>query len=623
MLTFNQKELLVRWNAGDSEGRNPRRAKKGDPVAAVLCEDPADLVYRLLDRTSWHYSHREHHIQMPTKRLKTTRAVFVQYLQSNRSLSWRDKLRVWYRYVSPVSRKKRTTRPRHMSRRVELPSNPLLVPGRAADDRLMATFGHILHTKNKLDEKTLASSRRVLNPVVPHPASLASISSMIRAGAADQQTFITLTFTARRGRKTAFRTNPPEIQLRIPVGANLEVSLNPLSSHASLHCVVPWYENDVLMPGESVDVRLEQQRWLQVDVTDIDSQQKPLQEFLAASEVDVLEGRFRTPAFTTFNISRQWLFPKPYFPITEEVAKLQYRFAGLEIHRTTTAEWQGQTLRYNSIDAGHHGGLRQELSIEAGSLRDHDEGLSEAQQKDFLKLVGDVAMGKVFSWSDGHTPVQELAGQRELSTADSSLDEYGAKEHVQDETRPTREEERGEAEGTAGIEDQRIEEGLGETERSTLPDETRASNDSSPECALFLDSPSPTEQVVPVSETDFDSPSTEATADQPPEANRDQHSSVEPAQSFSDDDAGCNAAAAARAGAGLLDDTAKFQRPTAQQGFHDDKEKSSATQHLGASAAGTSVSSHVEDCETTAEQVGHSPRREGEEEEARVPRRNE
>lgn len=48
-----------------------------------------------------------------------------------------------------------------------------------------------------------------------------------------------------------------------------------------------------------------------------------------------------------------------------DLVTLNYRFAGIELHRTVTAEYDGFKLRYTNVEAGLRGGRRAELSLDA------------------------------------------------------------------------------------------------------------------------------------------------------------------------------------------------------------------------------------------------------------------
>jgi hypothetical protein len=83
-----------------------------------------------------------------------------------------------------------------------------------------------------------------------------------------------------------------------------------------------------------------------------------------------------------------------------------YAFRGLEIHQTVEMPWRDHTLRYSSIEAGQHGGQRQELTLQAGLPGYPGTSFKGKKRNSFLQLVEDMATGQCFSWTEGYESIK-------------------------------------------------------------------------------------------------------------------------------------------------------------------------------------------------------------------------
>lgn len=391
-------------------------------------------------------------------------------------MRWKDKLRPWSRYVLPVGQATTTGDDisNHLLEAASLPaSSDSEVKKESEVVVTTASFGHVLHGKGSRTVATMAKHRRLLSPALPHPASFTSIVDEDRP--LTQRTTITLNFSPdpQHHLKDADSTLP-SVQLQLPVDPVTDIADSSLPSGSTLFGVAAHSVCDILLPSESVDVRLTQQRLLPLDAS-----QEPIKEFLSHSEFDLPKGILRTPSKITFSIPKSWAAdPKAKRkPSKTATIKAPYIFMGLETHQVAEFDFHGHTLRYDSIDAGRHGGHRQELSLQAGPIQRGEDQvgppfeLGKEEASVFLSIAGEIATGKHFSWHNG----SELV--RELSDEDLGFDEL----QVFDEEAFDEEPEALEAEDSEDTQNSESELlSPPEQDESTSPMTEPASEDSSP-----------------------------------------------------------------------------------------------------------------------------------------------
>ncbi len=376
--------------------------------ASITPEGPVDIVWRLLMAAQTvHEAEGDLSSRMITRtgRGKKPRgAVYIDYHREERSKSWRDKLRSWTRYIDAVAKPdERKLQPLQLATRVELAQlPPPSMPDAATkvSDVTVATFGHVLHPPDAAkgsSTKTADKSRRILSPVIPHPAALTTLSAGDEP--VTQSTAIILNFspdTTQQAGTAADGTGLPRVRLTLPVDETTDLSNFDFPPHSTLHAVTTQRIQDLLLPTESVDVRLTQQQ-----LASLATDQPALKQFLAASEFDLLEGRLRTPSRIAFAL-----------PGADTDADVPYLFMGLEVHQAVETRLAGHAIRYESIEAGQHGGQRQQLSLHRARRAYGSTGDGDG----FLQLVEDVAAGNVFSWNDGPALMQQRSS--ELFTMD-------------------------------------------------------------------------------------------------------------------------------------------------------------------------------------------------------------
>ncbi|KAK7415455.1 hypothetical protein QQZ08_012344 [Neonectria magnoliae] len=431
--------LQVSWFA---EG-----AKAPDNTPRVRNEDKADTVLRLLTTAASRGLVEKVECIPPLDPASGTGGLFIGFNRERRSMAWRDKLRKWMRYVAPVGISGDAPEaPLDLVNSVSLPEYPA---GRFSTTLTTATFGHLLHSDASLSTAKLSRQRRILAPVTPHPASFSALKPE-DDGPVTESSVIILKFAPDVDRSTSPERKGPAVRLRIPITAESTKGRFEVPDNAVLQCEMPWHVNDVMLPAKSVDVRLVNERHLPLDI-----KQPRLQEFLAISRFNLRVGRLQTPKEVTLSIPETWLGVRsPGSKASETNVDVLYAFRGIEIHQSIEIPWQGHTLRYSLIEAGQHGGNRQEVTLQTGRPGAPMAAFQGAQRESFLRCVEDMATGKFFSWTEGHKsakaqqfedfsydlPEEELGEDFVVSEVDPNAEEiplvkWDADEPAQDKKR--------------------------------------------------------------------------------------------------------------------------------------------------------------------------------------------
>lgn len=323
-------------------------------------------------------------------------------------------MRSWTRLVAPISKPSPDQESPEIDAEIRMnvaqpqPTRPNLDETR----HLTGVFGHILHESADITtskDGPQGTRHFALSPIVPHPAAFTDLLS----GSEDvirRQVFILLNFAPA----PQFAGQAPEVKLRLPVDPEDDFSSFSMPDTASLYAVQPQSRQLLMLPEASTDVRLSQDKTLDMDL----AHQRHVRRFFTDSEFNLTEGRLRTPSNVGIMMPRQWLTP----PVENDTpALVDYHFAGLEIHQTVDLDWKGHTLKYSSIEAGQHGGTRQELSLEAAVPEDAS-AIDEVVQS-FTREVGQIASGKVFPWTGGHALVREMPEDVEDQPVEDELDD--------------------------------------------------------------------------------------------------------------------------------------------------------------------------------------------------------
>ncbi|KOS17613.1 hypothetical protein ESCO_003286 [Escovopsis weberi] len=431
LIEYNEEtaELNVTWVANDGLA-SPQKAGQRDGATYGQTETPAEIALRLLTKQQQKGLPLTLQVISPSQKDTTPPTTYrlMPHQRETRSMSWRERLQSWCRYVSPIGKQ-----PAEDAEPAAPPADGISLPRVSinktaqpdAAEVLTATFGHILHetpaeqqdgagAEEAQELAALRNRPRILSPVVPHPAALTPLN--IDAAAAEpiaQQTSIVLHFAPSPSQpasaKFQINDSTPSLRLALPIDPDAALSALPLPADATLHAVTPRLAHDVLLPHGVVDVRVAQHAHVALRAAD-----QPLAQLFAACDFDLAEGRLEAPALATFRVPAAWLSTPTGKPSrSKKPVGVRYRFAGLELRQAVEAAWRGHTLVYTSTEAGEHGGQRQELSLRFGPPG-HDAAAAggapgERERAEFLSLVEGVARGEHFSWHEGFKEVRETA----------------------------------------------------------------------------------------------------------------------------------------------------------------------------------------------------------------------
>lgn len=376
-------------------------------------EDKADVVWRLLSTEAPESQHKSRQIIWPTSGERS--GFHMPYHRDKRCMSWKDKTQSWSRFVTQRSKGDLP----EAQTRIKIPTLPSTLPSQTTDIKttLSASFGQILYQSDTLKSFD-QNVNRILAAASPHPAALSNVGlGEDEASTLPLSTDIVLNFSC----DPSYSGQPgkmPEIQLRLPISQDTNLSAFVFPPTSSLYATTAWSEHDMLLPGSSVDVRINQTRQLALDVN-----QPALQEFLAQSAFNLLEGRLHTPARTTFDLPQSW-FEGTANGDGAAVQSIPYVFMGLEIDQFVQAPFEGHTLRYSSVEAGHHGGQRQQLSLRFGPPDSNGFLADNVNHADFLRVAHKVATGKYFSWDSGHKLMQSRLQEELVLDLEDDVDDY-------------------------------------------------------------------------------------------------------------------------------------------------------------------------------------------------------
>jgi hypothetical protein len=240
----------------------------------------------------------------------------------------------------------------------------------------------------------------LLLPTVPHPDALVNLVESKGGKSEDivKDTAIVLNFEPhpnRAGHAKAFN-----VRLYMPVDSEADLRRFEIPSTARLELMA----EDVrpfAFPNTAVDARLQAQHLLSLDM------EEPIRNFMAASVFNLAEGRLHTPSNTSFTVpyisgdgKATDLFDNTTGEPTVKPQTLPYLFVGLEVHQSVEMPWNDMTLRYNSIEAGLHGGQRQELSLVADVPSETEGQARRAVYEKVTRAMAEIAHEGKFSWTE-------------------------------------------------------------------------------------------------------------------------------------------------------------------------------------------------------------------------------
>lgn len=366
----------------------------GETSEDMELEDKADIVWRFLASESAEAAHTSQQIIWPSA---AERAGFhIPFHRDRRGLQWKDRSGFWSRLVAERGKGEHKAID---ATRFKVPKpQDVYLPQEASRIVLSATFGQVLHRSDTRKASDRTAERR-LAPATPHPAALSNIALGDDTTTLPLQTDIILNFSCDPSYHGG-AGNMPQVRLRLPIGADTDLAAFKFPAESTLNAVSPLMRHDILLPGETIDIRI-----TQVELFSMSVNQSSIQDFIAKSTFNLLEGRLHTPFRTTFDLPGLSL--RHASPDSNDVVVgVPYVFMGLEIEQSVKSKFEGHTIQYNSIEAGQQGGQRQQLALLYGSP-DQDGLLSDASNyADFVRLAYSVATGKYFSWEDGHNRMQ-------------------------------------------------------------------------------------------------------------------------------------------------------------------------------------------------------------------------
>ncbi|TDZ21153.1 hypothetical protein Cob_v006008 [Colletotrichum orbiculare MAFF 240422] len=326
----------------------------------------------------------------------------VPHFLGRDKLSWQDKLTQWYRWVRPTSRFQEPEDAPSLRVDDVLPK-PLDAAAPEGESTVWsgpfttttARFGQVLfkNAANFSIAEATKSNNHIFSPSAPPPANLTALSSRLTSSQ-PVRTSLLIKFRLPPIDATMLKHQflPRSIEMHLAIPDDLPEG--PLHGPDHLERVVAVLEPghiDVPNPSLPIDLRLSQPRLrMMANALRFDS---AFHGYLKDAKLDLLRGQVYTPPQILVQrvptaVPGKWSnSPRPYL------------FAGLEMHRTLEAEYEGHKLLYTTIQAGHHGGRRAELVVEATPP---DASLSEAEKRAhaerYLKVVQELASGNVVKW---------------------------------------------------------------------------------------------------------------------------------------------------------------------------------------------------------------------------------
>ncbi|KAF5648310.1 hypothetical protein F52700_1002 [Fusarium sp. NRRL 52700] len=368
-------------------------------------EDLADTVFRLI--VGRVVPGADHGVlqclpQSDDPDLVTGQPVPVQ--RQARAMSWRDKLQNWLRIVAPINKDTQDTSPLGLVSASAIPEEKCPRTGNV--DATTAKFGHILHQRASTSRKELFRKRRILAPLTPHPAAFSALKPD-NDSPLKETTSIVMHLSPHvdtsKSPVADYKKTPadPAAYITIPVHPQADLDNFTIPDDATVHIYVPWHNSDVLLPTEAVDVRLEHKRSYRLS-----AKHTGIKRFFEKSQLNLREGQLRTPSQAKLLVPGSWLRGSGSGRMNTEKRVVLYDFRGTEIHQTVEMPWNGHTLRYSSIEAGQHGGQRQEITLQAGLPGENPVAFKDERRTSFLQLVEDMATGKCFSWSEGYKSIK-------------------------------------------------------------------------------------------------------------------------------------------------------------------------------------------------------------------------
>jgi hypothetical protein len=300
-----------------------------------------------------------------------------------------------------------------------------------------ATFGHLLHhhaTLNTTSTRDVESQfdtgalyPTLLSPIIPPLSSLSTLP-LVSNYSIEPSTSIICRFRPHPSHDNPIAKYGPELELHLTPAADKQSdSLSWENTKKRLIAIFSSNDLNVMIPNAPVDFQVTQRLSFEMNPETLEKS-SALKRFIETSIFDLAEGTLLTPPTIELPIPRA-LCTDQYFMDRNDVTKsnstdhlrndgepqtertfentnlrILYMFTGLELHQTGIEPYLGHCLRYSSIEAGHHGGRRGEISLDFDPHRASSEEEQSGLSKAFLDTAFDIATGKYFSWIGANQP---------------------------------------------------------------------------------------------------------------------------------------------------------------------------------------------------------------------------
>jgi hypothetical protein len=312
-------------------------------------------------------------------------------------LAWNERRKQWARWVAPVGTgaaeeaqyispdflphpidiKQHEPSREHQLRDIS-PVSALPFPQDSWSSQLQtdtrAVYGHTLHApKRKLSNITSSpavldtSAQHTFIPVLPPLTALDFPATLQEEGLGSTTTLVF------RFHSDPHQTSPETPQTPI-LELWVEVHREEIKRVVSLRAVTSSFVGDVLLPSAPVDLRLLQDRYLELPGSALDEHAPATLDFLARSDLRPWEGKVATPpTIPNLRLPRRVLNADTGMEVPaaeagdtiHELVDVHYRLAAVEVQRTITAEWEGFRITYRSTEDSTYSDRSAEISLDA------------------------------------------------------------------------------------------------------------------------------------------------------------------------------------------------------------------------------------------------------------------
>ena len=429
-----------------------------------------DIATRLL-LTSGNFSDRVHY-QLATHALDSIEGALINYPIAKDGLPWRERLREWTRWTTPVSKKPIIPRellinpnkhPPTIILSVPTEGREKLQPGRtkkvkAAEDKeplhwspdlfteTSVLFGSVLHSPTQpisapISAEMLASDSIVhtFSSHVPNISRLLTTSHPKVDGKEGEHVVRRMVVHFQpnpfyvpptvKGNRPRGPLGPATLSAFPPIEMIFDIEDNPTRTAKLkyIQAIVNEGKKDVMLPGSAVDLRFHQRTTSRLKRRYLEQ----IEDFLEKSHLDLAgDGPLETPPSITFPISRHLCREpgfklldgkdsKPSDKIAKDVRDVEYLYTGLEIRRTRAFSYRGWLLLYTSSEGGKPGGARGELRLRPVK-HTPEKGAEIMQEGDLVAFAYKMAR-TITKGGDGDDGIHESLIKRVLVEKDTRV----------------------------------------------------------------------------------------------------------------------------------------------------------------------------------------------------------